>query len=144
MPGLGVAAVKAKIDTGARTSSLHAFDLTYFRRKGVRWTRFAVHPLQRTSKPEVQCEAPVVEMRRVRSSSGHVSERPVIQTVIAIGEQNWTIELTLASRDEMGFRMLLGRQALRKRCIIDPGRSYVAGPKLRVKRAKRKRENDAP
>ncbi len=133
LPELGVDAVKAKIDTGARTSSLHAFDLETFKKGTVLWTRFRVHPIQRKATPEIVCTARVLEMRRVRSSSGHVDERPVIETTLTMGDHAWPIELTLASRDAMGFRMLLGRQALRGQCVIDPGRSFVAS-----KRPKRK------
>lgn len=145
LPELGVDGVKAKIDTGARTSSLHAFDLETFKKGAVLWTRFKVHPIQRKSKPEIVCTARVLEMRRVRSSSGHVDERPVIQSMLTLGEHSWPIELTLASRDAMGFRMLLGRQALRGHCVIDPGRSFVASKRLaRTSRKKTRRTKGKP
>ena len=119
--------MKAKIDTGARSSSLHAFDVEPFRRRGAAWVRFQVHPQQRNSKLAVHTEAAVLEHRTVRSSNGQLSQRPVIITPIELFGESWEIELTLANRDEMGFRMLLGRQALRGRVLIDPSRSYVAG-----------------
>lgn len=125
LPALGIDAVKAKIDTGARSSSLHAFDVEEFDRDGVRWVRFVVHPLQRDVATTLRAEAPVLEFRQIRSSSGHTTLRPVVSVEIELGGQRWPIELTLAARDEMGFRMLLGRQAVRGRFAVDPGKSYV-------------------
>lgn len=127
LPELGVEALKAKVDTGARTSSLHAFGLKAFEREGAAWVRFEVHPLQRKSKPTISCEYPVHEYRKVRSSSGHQQLRPVLLTTVEVCGVSYKIELTLANRDQMGFRMLLGRQALTKRFVVDPGRSYVGG-----------------
>lgn len=127
LPELGVLAIKAKIDTGARSSSLHAFNMETFRRRGALWVRFEIHPQQRTTNRTVRTEARVLEQRSVRSSNGHLSDRPVIVTPITLHGQTWEIELTLANRDEMGFRMLLGRQALRGRMLVDPARSFVAG-----------------
>ena len=125
LPALGIDAVKAKIDTGARSSSLHAFDVEEFDRDGARWVRFVVHPLQRDVATTLCAEAPVLEFRQIRSSSGHTTLRPVVSVEIELGGQRWPIELTLAARDEMGFRMLLGRQAVRGRFAVDPGKSYV-------------------
>jgi hypothetical protein len=140
LPALGIAAVKAKIDTGARTSSLHAFGIDDFERDGAPWVRFAVHPLQRDGETTVHAEAPVLEYRHVRSSSGHLTWRPAILAEIELNDQRWPIELTLAARDEMGFRMLLGREAVRGKFIVDPGRSYVvsAAPQPRTKRRRKK------
>ncbi len=138
-PELGINFTKAKIDTGARTSSLHAFEPERFRRKGRDWIRFVVHPLQRSVKDSIVCEAEVIDERRVRSSSGHTEVRPVIRTKIVVARRIFRIELTLAARDDMGFRMLLGRAALRSRFTIDPGRSFIGGtpPELRRRRKKR-------
>lgn len=127
LPALGVARIKAKIDTGARSSSLHAFNLVSFRRDGAEWVRFEIHPRQRNCEVSVQAEAPILEYRQVMSSGGHATLRPVILTQIELLGQAWTIELTLANRDSMGFRMLLGRQALRGRFLVHPGRSYFGG-----------------
>jgi hypothetical protein len=129
LPDLGVERIKAKIDTGARTSSLHAFDIRRVVRGGRRFVRFKVHPRQRDASFTVEARAPLIAVRRVRSSSGHVTERPVILTDVAILDQRWEIELTLIARDEMGFRMLLGRQAVRNRFLVDAGRSHVANPR---------------
>ncbi len=125
LPDLGVDRIKVKVDTGARSSSLHAFDLEDFTRKGEGWVRFKVHPIQHSSRGTVEVEAAVLERRSVRSSSGHEAMRPVIATAVELGGERWTIELTLTRRDAMGFRMLLGRQAVRGRCLVDPGRSFL-------------------
>ncbi len=127
LPELGVTRIKAKIDTGARSSALHAFDLEHFRRRGHDMVRFAIHTLQRSRKRVIVAEAEMMDERIVRSSNGVHALRPVILTQVELLGESWPIELTLASRDEMGFRMLLGRQAVRGRFLIDPGRSYLAG-----------------
>ncbi len=124
LPELGIEAIKAKVDTGARSSSLHAFELEAFTRNGVDWVRFEIHPNQRNAANPVLTEAPVLEYRSIRSSSGVASRRPVIVTPVRLMDQVWPVELTLANRDEMGFRMLLGRQAFRRRFLVDAGRSY--------------------
>jgi hypothetical protein len=125
LPTLGIAAIKPKIDTGARSSSLHAFNVETFERGGATWVRFDVHPIQREDKTIVRAEARVLEFRHVRSSSGHQTLRPVIRTDLVLGGRRWTVELTLAARDEMGFRMLLGREAMRGRFVVDPARSFL-------------------
>jgi len=130
LPDLGIDAIKAKIDTGARTSTLHAYRIKTFEQDGKRWVRFAVHPVQRRKLPEVKCEAEVIDERWVTSSSGHRELRLVIRTRIEVGTKSWPIEITLTNRDEMSFRMLLGRQALRGHALIDPGRSFRAGAKV--------------
>jgi hypothetical protein len=127
LPDLGVDRIKAKVDTGARTSSLHVDDLEFFQKGRERWARFAVHPLQRSRRVEVFAEAAVLEERGVRNSGGAVEVRPVIRTTAALPGRLWTVELTLTNRDQMGFRMLLGRQALRRRFLIDPAHSFLAG-----------------
>jgi hypothetical protein len=129
LPALGIDAIKPKIDTGARSSSLHAFNVETFDRGGQTWVRFDVHPLQRDDKHAVRAEAPVIEYRHVRSSSGHQTLRPVIRTELLLGGRRWKVDLTLAARDEMGFRMLLGREAMRGRFVVDPARSFVIGKK---------------
>lgn len=144
LPELGIAAIKPKIDTGARSSSLHAFNMETFERGGATWVRFDVHPLQRNAAA-VRAEARVLEFRHVRSSSGHQSLRPVIRTDMALGGRQWAVELTLAARDEMGFRMLLGREAVRGRFVVDPARSFLLGKSpvrksLTKKTPKKKRE----
>lgn len=127
LPALGIPAIKAKIDTGARSSALHAYDLHYFRRSGSAMVRFLVHPIQGSEHATIPCEAPLVEHRWIRSSGGHRSYRPVIHTLVELLGEQWVIEMGLTNRDSMGFRLLLGRQALAARCIVDPGRSLLTG-----------------
>jgi hypothetical protein len=138
LPELGVAAIKPKIDTGARSSSLHAFNIQLFERDHADWVRFDVHPFQRDVETTVTAEAKVIELRHVRSSSGHSTLRPVILTAVEVGGQRWPVELTLAARDEMGFRMLLGREAMRGRIVVDPARSYLVSKPPISKTAKKK------
>ncbi len=127
LPDLGVTGISAKVDTGARSSALHAFDVERFERDGRRMVRFAVHPLQHDDVHRVAVEAVLLDERPVRTSAGTEETRPVIATTVALGGCSWPIELTLTRRDQMGFRMLLGRQALRGRFIVDPARSFVFG-----------------
>lgn len=127
LPDFEIKAIKAKVDTGARSSSLHAYGIQQFQRNGVEWVRFQVHPVQRSGDVSVDAEAPVLEHRSVRSSSGKAAIRPVIVTDVELLGLRWPLELTLASRDEMGFRMLLGREAIRDRFVVDAGKSYRGG-----------------
>ena len=137
LPDFGIKHIKAKVDTGARSSSLHAFDLREFERDGAEWVRFEIHPVQRKSDRAVAVEAQVLEHRSIRSSSGKASIRPVIVTNVRLLGTTWPVELTLASRDEMGFRMLLGREAFRRRFLVDVGKSYCGGKPKRKKKAGR-------
>ena len=136
-PELGIPIIKAKVDTGARTSCLHAFSVKPFEREGVRWVRFGIHPEQRHSNIEIWCEAKLQDQRVVRDSGGHEELRHVIETVVAIGSQQRQIEVTLTDRDTMKFRCLLGRTAIRGQYVVDPGRSYLQG-----RRKKRRRTFD--
>ncbi len=131
LPALDTQWIKAKIDTGARSSSLHAFDVETTERDGAQWARFSVHPWQRSDADAVWVEAEIVEWRSVRSSSGQSDKRPVIRTGLRIGDDVHDVDVTLARRDEMGFRMLVGREALRRRFLVDPGRSYLTGKPAR-------------
>lgn len=125
LPGLSPHPLKAKIDTGARTSALHAFGLKLQDRDGVPWVAFEIHPNQRTKAQRAKVALPVHAFRRVRSSTGHAELRPVIRTAIKIGEHAFDIDITLTSRDQMGFRMLLGRAAVRRRFWVDANRSFL-------------------
>jgi hypothetical protein len=125
LPGLGVNSIKAKVDTGARSSTLHAFNVERFERHGLAMVRFQAHPMQRNDDYIVAAEAPLLDDRIVRNSGGQSELRPVIETSVQVGNSLWAIELTLTNRDEMGFRMLLGRQAVRRRYLVNPGRSYL-------------------
>jgi len=143
LPDLGVDRIKAKVDTGARTSSLHAWNIREFERDGHSWVRFVLHPEQRNDTFEIEVEAPLCERRHVRPSTGKRQLRPVIETSVVVMGQSFTTEITLASRDAMGFRMLLGRQALRERFLVDSARSYLGGKKpKRKKPANRPNEHE--
>lgn len=130
LPELGIPAVKAKIDTGARTSAMHIFDLEAFESNGRLMVRFGIHPLQRRKDIKRYCEAPVLERRRVKDSGGHIEKRYVIRTNAVIGSLSWPIDITLTNRDPMLFRMLLGRKAVENQFLINPARSYLAGRSL--------------
>jgi len=139
LPDLGIDIIKAKVDTGARSSSIHAFRIEEFRRRGDLWVRFQVHPIQRKSSGVVTTEAKVLEFRTVRSSSGRAALRPVIVTSVSLLGDTWPVELTLANRDTMGFRMLLGREAFRRRFLVDAGSSYYGGQPKKGAVSKRNR-----
>ena len=127
LDALGLPVIKAKVDTGARTSALHAFEVDTFHKAGELWVRFGVHPDQRDRERVVVCEAPVLDRRTVADSGGLREKRYVIQTRVGLAGQTWDIEVTLTDRDTMRFRMLLGRTALRGRFTVDPGRSFICG-----------------
>ncbi|MBF0621741.1 MAG: ATP-dependent zinc protease [Magnetococcales bacterium] len=124
LPALGIESIKAKIDTGARTSSLHAFELEPFEENKVAMVRFIVEPDHKSDHRKITCIAPLLDERNIRSSNGTNEKRYVVETIIKIGEQIWPIELTLSSREQMGFRMLIGRNAMRNRCLVDPNLSH--------------------
>ena len=139
-PEWGLEAVKAKIDTGARTSALHAYDIEEFERDGLRWVRFVVHPWQRNADDLKVVEAVQVDQRHVTSSSGAKSFRPVVRAVIDLAGAPHDVEITLTRRDEMGFRMLLGRKAMAGHYLIDPSLSYDTGrPDRSIRRRNRSR-----
>ena len=129
LPELGLMHIKAKVDTGARTSALHAFEVRQFDIDGRRRVEFKMHPRQRDTDRVVVCEADVIDERIVRDSGGHMEKRWVIETPVTIGDATWSIEVTLTARDDMLFRMLLGRTAIRRRAVVDPARSYLVGRK---------------
>ncbi|NQV45898.1 MAG: ATP-dependent zinc protease [Rhodospirillales bacterium] len=132
LPVFGVASLKVKLDTGARTSALHAWDIHPFERDGVLWVRFTLHPLQRNNSVRIPCEAPLVGKRAVRSTSGKSETRFVIRTTVLLGGQERKIEVTLTNRDQMGFRMLLGRTAMRRWIVVDPARSFLHGSRIDI------------
>ena len=134
LPGIGVPWLKAKLDTGARTSSLHAFDIHEFERDGDDWVRFRVRPWQESDADEVPVECQVHDRRRVRSSSGHVQSRLVVLLPIELMERTITAEFTLSNRDSMGFRMLVGREALRRGFVVASDRSFLGGRPPKVVR----------
>ena len=134
LPELDILEIKAKIDTGARSSALHAYDIETFQQDGKTIVRFKVHPYQRDNHRSAIAQAVLYDQRQVRNSGGHAQLRPVIQTMVKLGNYTFPIELTLTNRDVMGFRMLLGREAIRRRFLVDAGRSFlqsVTGSKKR-------------
>jgi hypothetical protein len=136
LPELGLPEIKAKVDTGARTSTLHAFELDTFSEGGKPLVRFKIHPLQRDSQVVISCVADIVDERFVTDSGGHREQRLIISTPLTIGPWSWPIEMTLTGRDNMMFRMLLGRTAIKGLAVVDPSRSYVTGKRRRRKRKK--------
>lgn len=144
LPRIGVEWMKAKIDTGARTSSLHAFGVEEFDHDDASWLRFAVHPWQHSADDAVQVEMPVYDRRAVRSSSGHVEQRFVVLLDLRLLDRVVPAEVTLTRRDEMGFRMLIGREVLRQGYVVDAATSYRGGrPARAVRRSNRRRPDGA-
>lgn len=127
LPDLGISHIAAKIDTGARSSCLHAFSVTEFFKGEQKWVRFGLHPVQDNGEIEVWRDAEVVDERQVTDSGGHVELRYVIRTSLQLGDQSWPIEMTLTKRDTMRFRMLLGRTAMNGHCMVNPEQSWLLG-----------------
>lgn len=119
--------IKAKVDTGAKTSALHTYYVTPFDRNGEAWVRFGLHPIQGCSTSSIECEAPIKDRRQVTDSGGHREWRFVIETTITLRERSFTIEITLTDRENMRFRMLLGRSALQQGYVVDSAKSFVLG-----------------
>lgn len=128
-PDLGVERINAKIDTGAKSSAIHAFRVSVSESADGPWVEFALHPRRRRKKPEIFCRAPLIDTRLIKSSNGQTEERFVINTPLRMGDQIWPIELTLTNRDAMGYRLLVGRDALARRFMIKPDASYLLGKK---------------
>jgi len=126
-PELGIPTIKARVDSGAKTSALHAINIAPFIKDDQNWVKFDINPIQNNVKTIIHCEAPLVDKRVVKSSSGFREQRYVIQTNLEIGNSNWLIEMTLTNRDSMGFRMLLGREAMSGRVLVDPEQQYLLG-----------------
>lgn len=126
-PELGIPIIKARVDSGAKTSALHAINIAPFIKEGQNWVKFDINPIQNNVKTVIHCEAPLIDKRVVKSSSGYREQRYVIQTSLDIGKSKWLIEMTLTNRDSMGFRMLLGREAMSGRVLVDPEQQYLLG-----------------
>ena len=136
LPDLGIRAIKAKLDTGARTSALHAFAVERFSERGVPHARLQIHPLQRNKTVVIETVAPIIDERVVSDSGGHREKRIVVSSMLVLGEHSWPIELTVTDRDTMLFRLLLGRTAMAGRIIVDSAKSYVIG-KRKIKEVKK-------
>ena len=132
LPDLGLQRIKAKVDTGARTSAIHAFALRTYEQDGRERVEFRMHPNQKDNDTVVVCDAAVVDKRVVSDSGGHKEDRLVIETTLVIGAHAWPIEATLTARDDMLFRMLIGRTAIKNRAVVNPARSYVVGKKRKL------------
>lgn len=135
LPELNVRKIKAKIDTGARSSSIHAFDVETYHENEIERVRFSIHPMQTRDDIFIDADVPILERRLVKSSNGEVSQRIVIRTTLMIRKQPMQVDLTLANRDAMGFRMLVGREAIRTRFLVDSGASFLAGRLSRKKKS---------
>ena len=136
LPQADVAWVKAKIDTGAKSSSIHAFDLEAHQQDGQEWVRFSIHPWQRSDEDHVELSLPVLDMREVRSSNGQVEKRYAVALDVTLAGRTITTVMTLSNRDEMGFRMLIGREALERGFLVDSSVSYAGGRPRRAVRRK--------
>ncbi len=132
LPDLKINDIKAKVDTGARTSALHAYFVEEFEKEGEAYVRFSIHPMQKDSTSSVSCESKIVDTRQIKDSGGHEEQRIVIATPVRIAQVEWQVEMTLTNRETMGFRMLLGRTAIAYRYTVDPGRSYLSRPGPRI------------
>ena len=124
---LAIPAIQAKVDSGAKTSSIHAFNISQFKRDNAPWVTFEVHPVQNDRRVVVRCEAPVKDRRNIKSSNGTTEKRYVISTPLTIANETWDVELTLTNRDSMGYRMLLGREAMKDRMLVDPANKTHLG-----------------
>jgi len=127
LPELGIKRVRCKIDTGAKTSALHAFYVEEYTDKGIAMVRFGLHPDERSAEAEIHCTAPVLDTRAVTDSGGHTEQRCVIKTPIVLGKYIWSIEVTLTNRDTMIHRMLLGRTAMADNFVVDSASTYLMG-----------------
>jgi len=140
LPAIGVGSIKAKLDTGARTSALHAFNIETHWTNGELWARFFVHPYQKNDAKEIACDARIEDIRIVSNPGGRRQRRLVIRTDIHLGDETWPIDLSLTDRDEMGFRLLIGRTAMHGNLIVDPDHSYLLGKRKRWKKKKKNRK----
>jgi hypothetical protein len=136
LPAFGIDRIKAKVDTGARTSCLHAFDVRMEESQDQKLVRFFIHPEQHNLEHAIECVAPLKDQREVRDSGGHSEMRYVIETEITIGSETHRVEFTLTNRDSMGFRMLIGRTAMKGRYLVDPGQSFLVRKRAKARRKK--------
>jgi len=134
-PELGIKTIKAKMDTGARTSALHVSNIRVSKRTGI--VKFTIHPVQRKWRPTIEASAKMISLREIKSSNGQLSVRPVIKTEVKIGEDVYPVELSLVNRDLMGFRLLLGRSALKNRYTVDSGKSFLLLKKAKIRKGKK-------
>lgn len=127
LPDLHIPAIKVRVDSGAKTSALHAVNIQPFQRNNETWVSFDVYPIQDNGKKMIHCEAYVADKRTIKSSTGNRENRYIIRTPIHIGGESWEIEVSLTNRDNMGYRMLFGREAMKGRMLVDPESSFLLG-----------------
>lgn len=142
LPALGIDVIKAKFDTGAKTSALHAWDQEFYEVDELPWVRFCAHPLEHDDDTVVRCTAPITDYRWVTNSGGKRERRYVITTLLSVSGETWEIELTLTNRDNMGFRMLVGREAMRGRLVVDPAQSFRTGSRAEIADSPRPNPSD--
>src|SRR5690606_6395442 len=143
-PALGIPAIKARVDSGAKTSALHAININPFIKDGDNWVKFDINPIQNNTKTIIHCEAPLIDKRIVKSSSGYREKRYVIKASLQVSDTTWEVEVTLTNRDSMGFRMLLGREAMSGRLLVDPEQKYLLGQPTTEKLKEYYSTNDEP
>lgn len=143
LPQFNIPGIKAKVDTGAKTSALHAYFVEPYKQDGEQWVRFGMHPEQNSVEHCVECCAPVVDQRVVTDSGGHREERYVICATLGVGDNEFAAELTLTNRDTMRFRMLLGRNALNGRFCVDPASSFLLGKSRAGNSSNEKEDEDS-
>jgi ribosomal protein S6--L-glutamate ligase len=127
LPLLCIESIKVRVDTGAKTSAIHAINIMPFKKEGVRWVRYEVHPIEEDDHITVECESRIVGRRRIKSTNGEADVRYIVASTLSISGHSWDIELSLANRDAMGYRMLLGRQAMAGKVLVDPQASFLQG-----------------
>ncbi len=137
LPELGVDSIRVKLDTGAKTSALHAFNVSEIQKDDQAWVEFEIHPLQNNDTYVVKCSSPISDIRHVKSSNGQKEKRYVIFTILKVGSDEWPIEITLTNRDQMSFRMLLGRSAMKNHLLVDPQKTYLLSDAVRQKRERK-------
>ncbi len=125
LPDLGIFDLQVRIDTGAKTSSLHVDNLSRYKKAGKPWVKFEIHPNIHKVAEVVECNAPIQDIRRIKSSNGTVEERYVIKTMVLLGQESWPIEITLTDRSDMSYLMLFGREGMGSRVLVDPSATFL-------------------
>jgi len=129
LPEIGIVDLQVRVDTGAKTSSLHVDNLEKIQRDGKPWIAFDIHPDVHNVDQVIRCKAPLHDVRKIKSSNGVAEERFVIKTALKLADQAWPIEITLTNRADMRNLMLLGRQGMGKRLLVDPSKTFLLGRK---------------
>jgi hypothetical protein len=125
LPDLGIYEIEVRVDTGAKTSSLHVDNLSYFSTLGKDWVKFDIHPNVHNVDEVVACKSPLLDQRKIKSSNGESEERYVIQTRVRLGPESWPIEISLTDRSDMNYLMLFGREGMGARVLVDPSATFI-------------------